>query len=50
LFRSSPPEGRIDGTQRLLEAGTEHLMRIVAVGGPLAIAAAGPLQPLPSNG
>lgn len=40
----------IGGTQRLLEAGTEHVMRIVTVGGSLAIATAGPLQPLPSNG
>ena len=40
----------IGGTQRLLEAGTEHVMRIVAVGGSLATATAGPLQPVLSNG
>lgn len=39
----------IGGTPRLLEAGTEHVMRIVAVGGLLAPATAGPLQPVGSD-
>ena len=39
----------IGGTQRLLESGTEHVMRIVAVGGSLAPATAGRLQPVPTD-
>ena len=42
-------EQAIGGTQRLLEAGTEHVMRIVAVGGLLAEAAVGPLPPVSAN-
>lgn len=40
----------IGGTQRLLEAGTDQVMRIVTVAGSLATATAGTLQPVLPNG
>ena len=42
-------EQAIGGTQRLLEAGTEHVMRIVAVGGSLSTITARHLPPVSAN-
>ena len=42
-------EQAIGGTQRLLESGTEHVMRIVAVGGLLSTKTARHLPPVSAN-